>query len=84
MFENLGHLTELFRVWPHLAEKHPNFWLMTSQIDDAQGAYGANYQVFSSLHDEQIGILPQSEKVKTTNCYAFRDGKRLAIPSLKA
>ena len=36
MFENLGHLTELFRVWPHLAEIHPNFWLMTSQIDVAQ------------------------------------------------
>ena len=80
MLENLGHFTELFRVWPHLAEIHPNFWLKTSQIDVAQGSYNADYQVHSVLHDEQISILPQSERVRTTNCYAFRDGKRLAIP----
>ena len=67
MFENLGHFTELFKVWPHLAEIHPKFWLKTNQTDVAQGSYGANYQVSSTLYDEQIRILPQSEKVKTTN-----------------
>ena len=80
MFNDLGHLTELFKVMPYLAEKHPDFWLMTSQIDKADGAYGADYQVFTSLHDEQIGLLPKSQNVKTTQCFAFRDGKRLLIP----
>ena len=83
MFSDLGHLVELFRVIPYLAEKHPNFWLKTNQVDVAEGAYGANYQVFSSLHNEQIGLLPQSKKVKTTQCFAFRDGKRLLIPCNK-
>ena len=80
MFEDLGKLTELFKVMPHLSEKHPNFWLMSRQEDVAEGAYGAHYKVFSSLYDEPIALLPQSEEVKTTQCFAFRDGKRLIIP----
>ena len=64
MFRDLGELTELFKVMPHLSEKHPNFWLMTSQQDIAEGAYSAHYKVFSSLYNEPIALLPQSEAVK--------------------
>ena len=80
MFKDLGGLTELFKVMPHLSERHPNFWLMTDQQDIAEGAYGAHYKVFSQLYNEPIALLPQAEEIKTTQCFAFRDGKRLIIP----
>ena len=80
MFKDLGGLAELFKVMPHLSERHPNFWLMTDQQDIADGAYGANYKVFSQFYHEQIALLPQAEEIKTLQCYAFHDGKRLIIP----
>ena len=77
---DLGKLKELFEVIPHFTEKHPHFWLLTNQEDMSQGAYGANYKVTSLLYDETTTLLPQSDKIKTVNCFAFRDGKRLVIP----
>ena len=80
IFADLGKLKELFEVIPHFTEKHPHFWLLTNQEDMSQGAYGANYKVTSLLYDETTTLLPQSGKIKTVNCFAFRDGKRLVIP----
>ena len=43
----------------------------------------ASYKVTSLLHDEVTSLLPQSDKIKTVNCFAFRAGKRLVIPCHK-
>ena len=67
IFADLGKLTDLIDIFPHLSDKYPNFWLLTNQQDVSKGYYGASYNVTTLFHDEVTSILPQSDKIKSVN-----------------